>query len=135
MLVHFDGWSSRHDEYVMLSSGRLRPLPPGVVTQVKKRQKVLVLWPSTSRTQLLEAVISRLVIKAFVISGVYHWRQGTSQVGRWPHVLWKSVASLPRYAPAGSSIDGAMHRGLISTEAICTDEWRLVWLIELRGKK
>ena len=41
VLVHFDGWSSRHDEYVMFSSGRLRSLPPGAATQGKKRKKVV----------------------------------------------------------------------------------------------
>ena len=41
VLVHFDGWSSRHDEYVMLSSGRLRSLPPGAATQGKKKEKVV----------------------------------------------------------------------------------------------
>lgn len=82
MLVHFDGWSSRHDEYVMLSSGRLRSLPPGMATQGKKRQKVLVQCVANTITRL--CLIATGYRQVFAIGDRVQakWEDGRMYFGR-----------------------------------------------------
>ena len=40
VVVHFDGWSSRYDEYVSIKSGRLRHISPEKLEQME-REKAL----------------------------------------------------------------------------------------------
>ena len=72
VLIHFEGWNARYDEWISCNSFRLRPL--SMENKRKLQEKKLKKASSYSRT--LPFVSGR----TFVVSS---WRPGAGSLGEW----------------------------------------------------
>ena len=57
VLVHFDRWSSRYDEYILIGSGRLRKLTESRLKELQKEREPVSLKHSYCSTMLRGSTI------------------------------------------------------------------------------
>lgn len=69
VIVHFDGWSSRYDEVINISAGRLRPLTQELLLKTTRKRKPKV-YKSEKMPNLVYVYIETSVSHAYLHNSV-----------------------------------------------------------------